>query len=101
MMRGLGVAGVSSCVHRIARLEMVGGSFTGLTVRTNELLADAPSASATVMAIVAVPDWLAAGTRMSVRLGPLPPRSEERRVGKSGVRGWRGIVKQTAELSKL
>src|SRR5206468_387706 len=54
---------------------MVGGSFTGLTVRTNDLLADAPSESATVMAIVAVPDWFAAGIRVSVRLGPLPPKT--------------------------
>src|SRR5438094_105291 len=51
---------------------MVGGSFTGLTVRTNQLLADAPSESATVMVIVAVPYWLVAGVMAMVRLDPLP-----------------------------
>jgi len=37
-----------------------GGSFTGLTVRTNDLLADAPPESVDREVIVAVPDWLAA-----------------------------------------
>src|SRR6266498_2891727 len=51
---------------------MVGGSFTGLTVRTNELLADAPSGSATVMVMVAVPFWLVTGVMAMLRFVPLP-----------------------------
>src|SRR6266511_3002558 len=51
---------------------MVGGSFTGLTVRTNDLLADAPSGSATVMVMVAAPFWLVTGVMDMIRLDPLP-----------------------------
>src|SRR6185436_17517207 len=51
---------------------MVGGSFAGLTVRTNELLAEAPPGSATVMVIVAAPFWLGTGVMAMVRLDPLP-----------------------------
>src|SRR6266576_3121671 len=53
-------------------MEMVGGSFTGLTVRTNDLLTDAPPGSATVMVMVAAPFWLATGVMAMVRLDPLP-----------------------------
>src|SRR6266550_1598229 len=56
MENGMAAVGVSSSVDWLERLEMVGGSFTGLTVRTNDPLADAPSGSATVMMIVVVPD---------------------------------------------
>src|SRR5881392_1496041 len=80
----MAAVGVSSSVDWSARLEMVGGSFTGLTVRTNDLLADAPSRSATVMVMVAVPDWLAAGTTMNVRFDPLPPKT----IFASGARPW-------------
>src|SRR3989442_8613828 len=68
----MAAVGVSSFVDLFATLEMVGGSFTGLTVRTNELLADAPPESATVMVMVAVPFWFVAGVMAMVRLDPLP-----------------------------
>src|SRR6266571_3551274 len=51
---------------------MVGGSFTGLTVRTNEVLADAPSESVTVMVMGAAPFWLVIGVMVMLRLDPLP-----------------------------
>src|SRR5436190_23301933 len=72
MENGMAAVGVSSSVDWSATLEMVGGSFTGLTVRTNELLADAPSGSATVMVMVAAPFWLVTGVMDMVRLDPLP-----------------------------
>src|SRR5216117_4602578 len=71
MENGMATVGVSSSVDWSARLEMVGGSFTGLTVRTNELLADAPSESATVMVMVAAPFWLVIGVMVMLRLDPL------------------------------
>src|SRR5262245_66310375 len=53
--------------------EIVGASFTELTVSTNGSLAErAPSLTVTV--IVAVPDWPAAGVTVTVRLAPLPPK---------------------------
>src|SRR6266498_448349 len=54
--------------------EMVGGSLTGLTVRKNALLEDKPVGSLTVIVTVTVPFWLAAGTRVTVRLEALPPK---------------------------
>src|SRR6266480_1738593 len=53
-------------------LEMVGGSFTGLTVRRNDLVADAPAGSVAVMVMVAVPFWFDTGVMVMVRLDPLP-----------------------------
>src|SRR5216117_3067911 len=81
-------------------LEMVGGSFTGLTVRTNELLADAPSPSSTVMVIAVVPDWLAAGIRVTVRLGPLPPKTMFASGTKPGLDERPLTVKLPAGVSK-
>src|SRR5712692_7647909 len=49
----------------------VGGSFTGLTVRTNELAAVAEP-SLTVSVIIVVPNWFVAGTMVTMRLVPLP-----------------------------
>src|SRR6266550_1126503 len=72
MENGMAAVGVSSSVDWFATLEMVGGSFTGLTVRTNEVLADAPSESATVMIMVAAPFWLVIGVMVMLRLDPLP-----------------------------
>src|SRR5439155_14351045 len=52
--------------------EIVGASFTGVTVNTNvSLLLRAPSLTVTVM--VALPDWFVAGINVTVRLEPLPP----------------------------
>src|SRR5882724_1115241 len=53
-------------------LEMVGGSFTGSTVSTNEQLAAAPSGSVTMMVMVVAPFWLLTGVMAMVRLDPLP-----------------------------
>src|SRR5229473_3173702 len=49
----------------------VGGSFTGLTVRTNELAAVAEP-SLTVSVIIVVPNWFVAGTMVAMRIVPLP-----------------------------
>ena len=54
--------------------EMLGGSFTGLTVSMNESVAlDAPSL--TVRVTRAVPVWFANGVTATVRFGPDPPKT--------------------------
>ena len=50
------VFGVSSLVDWSGRPEMMGKSFTAMTVMTNELLAASPSSSRTATVMVAVPD---------------------------------------------
>src|SRR5438093_342209 len=72
MENGMAALGASPTRRSSELLEMVGGSFTGLTVRTNELLADAPSESATVMVMVVAPFWLVIGVMVMLRLDPLP-----------------------------
>src|SRR5258706_12967757 len=52
--------------------EMVGGSFTGATSRL-KLVEAVARPSLTVSVITALPDWLAAGTTVTVRLPPDPP----------------------------
>ena len=52
----------------------VGGSFTGLTVSAKESLAVPPSASRTVTVMIATPNCLRAGSTVTVRLDPLPPK---------------------------
>src|SRR5205085_1958470 len=54
-------------------LEMVGRSFTGSTVRLNMALAVA-APSLTLIVMVAVPNWFAAGVILIVRFAPLPPK---------------------------
>src|SRR3954466_12496807 len=54
-------------------LEMLGGSLTGLTVRTNVLVA-VSEPSLTISERVAVPFWLLAGVTVTVRLAPEPPK---------------------------
>ncbi len=73
-MKGTARVEVSSLTVRLAMLEMVGASFTAVTVRTNSSKAVAVP-SLTVMRMVVVPDWLAAGVRVTVRLAPVPPRT--------------------------
>src|SRR5438045_3862371 len=52
---------------------MVGGVFTGLTVRRKLLLAESPSGSRTVTVMVAEPFWLLAGIMVTDLAPPLPP----------------------------
>src|SRR2546425_500611 len=55
-------------------LDIVGGSFTALTVTTKFVLAlYCPSLTLTV--IVVTPFWLAAGLTVTVRFDPLPPKT--------------------------
>src|SRR2546426_11728617 len=55
-------------------LDIVGGSFTALTVTTKFVLAlYCPSPTATV--IVVTPFWLAAGLTVTVRFDPDPPKT--------------------------
>src|SRR5436189_5968772 len=49
----------------------VGGSFTGFTVRTNELLAEPPLVSVTLTVIAAAPDWFVAGRTVRTQFDPL------------------------------
>ena len=51
---------------------MVGASLTGLTVTTNESV-EISDPSSTLRVIVVEPDWLVAGSRVTVRVEPLPP----------------------------
>src|SRR2546428_826994 len=63
----------SSLIVRLLMVLKVGGSFTGLTVKTKlVLLVLVPSL--TLKVIWAIPDWLAAGVMVTVRLAPLPPK---------------------------
>src|SRR5438552_1381401 len=55
--------------------EMVGGSFTGLTVRRKLLVALPPLLSETMTEMVAAPDWLGAGVTIRARFAPEPPRA--------------------------
>src|SRR5688572_19317548 len=73
MVKADGTPLVSSVTVRLGISVMVGGSFTGLTVRTNASLALAPLVSVTVTVIVTVPDKLVAGEIVTPRLLPLPP----------------------------
>src|SRR5436190_20412890 len=51
--------------------EIVGGSFTGVTVRTNvSVVLSKPSL--TVIVIVVEPDWFGSGVRVTLRADPLP-----------------------------
>src|ERR1051325_4841023 len=52
--------------------EMVGASFTGVTFRL-KLVEAVARPSLTVRVMTAVPDWLAAGRTVTVRLAPDPP----------------------------
>ena len=63
----------SSLVVTSLMASRVGRSFTGFTVSMNASVAVPPSASVTVTVRVTLPDWLVAGSTLSVRLAPLPP----------------------------
>src|SRR5206468_3316162 len=73
----------------------VGGSFTGLTVRRKLVEADAPLPSVTVSVMAVVPDRLAAGVRVTVRLPPLPPRT----TPASGRSAWLEELRVTVRLA--
>src|SRR6266511_3277723 len=65
---------VSSLIVWLARFEIVGASFTALTVSPKLVFVlDCPSL--TVSVIVAEPFWLVAGVTVTVRLAPLPPKT--------------------------
>jgi len=70
----IGPTAVPTTVDWSGMFDIVGASLTALTVTTKLVLAlDCPSLTVTV--IVAVPDWLAAGVRVTVRLVPEPPKT--------------------------
>src|SRR5438046_1318202 len=79
---------------------MVGGSFTGLTVRKNELLADAPPESATVLLIAAVPNRLAAGITANLPFDPLPSKTIFASGTRPGLDEWPRTVKLPAAVSR-
>src|SRR5947209_7532843 len=54
---------------------IVGRAFTGRTVTTKMLVVKPKFVSVTETVMAAVPDWLAAGVRVTVRLAPLPPNT--------------------------
>src|SRR5438132_389758 len=66
--------GVSSSVTWLATLEIVGRSFTEVTFNT-KLALEVVAPSLTVSVIKALPNWLAAGVMVAVRLAPLPPKT--------------------------
>src|SRR6266481_3940611 len=55
--------------------EIVGASFTELTVRTKFVLVKPKLVSLTEIVMLAVPNWFAAGVTVTVRLLPLPPKT--------------------------
>src|SRR5262245_46331277 len=55
---------------------IVGGSFTGVTVATNEALVLPPFESVTVTVINYEPVWFAAGRMSKFRLAPKPPTTK-------------------------
>src|SRR4029078_2755220 len=69
-----GPIGVSIVVNWSDMSTIVGGSFTGVSVRRSVSLA-LRRPSLTVTVIVAVPLWFAAGVTEIVRLAALPPRT--------------------------
>src|SRR5207247_11032679 len=54
--------------------EIVGGSFTGVTVRMKLVLTEPKLVSVTEIVMMAAPDWFAMGVSVTVRLAPLPPK---------------------------
>src|SRR6266540_1016858 len=75
-VNAIGPVLVSSSTLRLVITEIVGGSFTSWTVRTNvSLLESVPSLTVTLM--VAMPDWFVAGVTVSVRAAP-PPGAKTR-----------------------
>ena len=65
---------VSSFTIWSAMSEMTGGSLTGFTASTNTRLALLLFVSVTVIVMVALPVWFVAGSSVTVRLLPLPPK---------------------------
>ena len=73
-VKPIGPAAVPTAVLWSAIFDMVGGSFTALTVNTKLALAlNCPSLTVTV--IVAVAFWLGAGLTVTVRFAPEPPKT--------------------------
>src|SRR4051794_12756196 len=64
---------LSSLIVWLVRLEIVGGSFTGLTA-TVKVLSALAVPSLTVMVMVVVPDWLRVGVITALRSALLPPK---------------------------
>src|SRR5437762_493818 len=94
-MNGIADVGASSSVVWSGTLEMMGGSFTELTDSRKLALAAPPSPSLTVRVIVAEPNWLVAGLRVTVRFDPLPPK----RIFASGTRSGLDERPLTIKLS--
>ncbi len=55
--------------------EIVGGSFTEVTIKTNVSALDPPDPSLTMTVIVVVPNRFCAGVMVTVRFVPLPPKT--------------------------
>src|SRR3954453_19749678 len=70
-VKAIAAVAVSSRVVWSVMLEIVGGSLTAVTLRTNTLSAVA-APSLTVRVIVALPNWLSAGVIVAVRLASVP-----------------------------
>src|SRR5205814_9464823 len=69
---GMGAVGVSWLIVWSAMLEIVGGSFTALTVSRKLVLPVPPSSSVTWIVMVVVPLWLLTGQMVIVRLESVP-----------------------------
>src|SRR5437867_982068 len=64
----------NSVIARLFIGSRAGRSFTGFTFNMNALVAEPPLLSLTVTLMVALPNWLASGVRVIVRLLALPPK---------------------------
>lgn len=74
MVNGNAPVEAGSTTDWFARADMVGGSFTALTVNVNTVLTELVP-SLTEMVTVETPFWFATGVRVTVRLPPDPPNS--------------------------
>ena len=66
---------LSSPIDMAGIASSVGASLTGSTVSKNDRLVLPFSASVTVTVTVTLPDWLVAGSILTERLAPVPPRT--------------------------
>ena len=92
--------GASSSVVWGRMAEIVGRSFTGLTVSTKLSEAVPPQPSSTVTVIVVEPFWSPAGTRLSVRLAPDPPKTMFAAGTKAGLDELATILTAPGEVSR-
>src|SRR6185436_2995633 len=74
MVKGMGPVSVSSPTERLPREEIVGLSFTGVTVRVKEVVAPPELPSRTVNTMGTLPEAFVTGVSVTVRFPAPPPK---------------------------